>query len=341
VNIDRFIHENRPLWQRLDLLTTRATGNPGRLTTSELEELVTSYERVNTHLSTARTHLRNPQLVAMLSELTARAGAVVYGTRPRSWRVPLRFVTDTFPAAVWHVRHFVLIATLLFLVPAIAVGSWLASSEEALDLAAPPALREEYVERDFEEYYSSKPSAQFASEVSTNNIRVGITAFAGGILLCIPTVLVLLANGMNLGGAAGAFGAAAEMPRFFGLILPHGLLELTAVFVAGAAGLRLGWTLIDPGDRKRGEALAEEGRRAVVIVMGLVGVFLIAGLIEGFVTGSPLPTWIRVGIGVVAELAFLLYVALRGRQVAARGLTGALGEQRSAGWTAVTDDRST
>jgi len=110
------------------------------------------------------------------------------------------------------------------------------------------------------------------------------------------------------------------------------MLELTAVFVAGASGLRLGWTVIDPGDRPRGEALAEEGRRAVVIVLGLILTFFVAGTIEGFVTGRPWPTVLRVGIGAVAEAAFLGYIWVLGRAAARRGLTGALGEEDEGSW---------
>lgn len=332
MNIDRFLYDNQPLWGRLEELLRKAGRNPGRLTTEELEELVRLYERVNTHLSTARTHLRDPALIAALTDLTARAGAVVYGSQPRTWRGALRFVTDTFPAAVWHARIFVVISTLLFLIPAAGLATWLANSPVALDIAAPPVLREAYVNEDFEDYYSSSPSAQFASQVTTNNIQVGILAFASGILLCAPTAVVMILNGLNLGVAAGLFAAASQQPRFWGLILPHGLLELTAVFIAGAAGLRLGWTLIDPGDRSRGDALTAEGRRAVVIVIGLVAVFITAGIIEGFITGSRLPTWARVGVGVIVETAFCVYIVVRGRAAAARGFTGALGENRSGGW---------
>src|SRR4029450_2770079 len=90
--------------------------------------------------------------------------------------------------------------------------------------------------------------------------------------------------------------------------------------------------LIDPGDRPRALALAEEGRRAVVIVLGLVAAFLVAGTIEGFVTGRPSPTWLRVGLGGVDEAAFLTYIVVLGRRAAARGLTGALGEEDAGGW---------
>ena len=332
MNIDRFIAENKPAWDRLEALTRSAGSNPSRLSTAELDELVVLYERVSTHLSLARTQLRNPALVGALTSLTARAGAVVYGHRARTWRAIGRFFTDTFPAAVWHARAFVVIATALFILPAAGLALWIGNSSAALEVIAPDAVREAYVSNDFEEYYSSRASGQFASEVTTNNIQVGVLAFAAGILLCVPTALVLVVNGINLGGALGMFIAAAQQPKFWGLIVPHGPLELTAVFIAGAAGLRLGWTLIDPGDRPRGEALTEEGRRAIAIVLGLVLVFSIAGLIEGFVTGSPLPTWARVSVGVIVELAFITYLAVRGRNAAARGLTGSIGEDRYTGW---------
>ncbi len=333
MDIDRFIATNRPAWQRLEQLSRRAGRDPRRLDADELDELVRLYQRVSSHLSTARTYLRDPALTAELTRLTAHAGAVVYGSRPRTVRAAVRFVTDTFPAALWHARAFVVIAALLFSVPAAALAVWLAGSPAALDVAVPPTLREAYVEEDFAAYYSSSPSAQFTSQVSTNNIRVGILAFAAGILLCLPTAALLAFNGLNLGVAAGLFAAVGQQPRFWGLILPHGLLELTAVFIAGGAGLRLGWTLVDPGDRARGQALIDEGRRAVVLVIGLVVVFCIAGLIEGFVTGSPLPTWVRVGIGAVTETVFVAYVVVRGRAAAARGLTGSLGEDSEAGWS--------
>src|SRR4030095_11230443 len=122
-------------------------------------------------------------------------------------------------------------------------------------------VREAYVNHDFEAYYSSAPAAQFASQVFSNNVLVAFQAFALGILFCVGTLFVLVQNGANLGLAAGLFAAVGQRPKCWGLILPHGLLELTSVFVAGGAGLRLGWTLIDPGDPPRALGLAAEGRR--------------------------------------------------------------------------------
>ena len=333
MDIDRFIREHENDWAELEALVRRAGARGGGLDPAAVRRLVELYRIVSTHLSLARGRLADPALAQRLTTLVGRAGAVIYGSRPPSWRAVGRFFTTTFPAALWHLRRLVAVATAALLVPAVIMGAWIGTSDRALDVAAPEALREAYVSEDFEAYYSSQPSAQFASQVTTNNIQVGLLAFASGILLAVPTLAVLAFNGANVGVAAGLFVAAGQAPRFWGLILPHGLLELTAVFVAGGTGIALGWAVISPGDKRRSVAVAEEGRRAVVVVLGLALMFVVSGIIEGFVTGSALPTWARVGVGVVVEVAFLTYAALFGSRAAERGLTGAVGEQADVGWS--------
>src|SRR5437868_956449 len=326
MDVDTFLATNQTSWDRLSSLVGRASRNVGRLTPDEIEEMVALYQRTATHLSYARTTYRDPALTAILSSLVARAGAVVYGSRPRTLRALGRFFAITFPAAVWYSRRFVAVSAALFLVPAFAIGLWIATSPRAVEATGPRAVREAYVNQDFEQYYKSAPASEFASQVFTNNVQVSIYAFAAGVAFCVLTAFILVLNGAHVGIAAGLFAAVGQQPKFWGLILPHGLLELTAVFIAGGAGLRLGWTLIDPGDRTRRAALAEEGRRALAIVAGLVLVFAVAGTIEGFVTGSSLPTWARVGIGVLGEAVLLSWLYVRGRAAARLGLTGALGE---------------
>jgi len=340
MDIDRFIATNQPAWDRLADLAGRGGRALGRLRAGELDELVRLYQRTATHLSYARTYYRDPALTMQLSSLVAKAGAVVYGTRPRTLRAVTWFFGVTFPAAVWHARRFVLAAFLLFVVPAVAMAVWIAGSPAAVGALGPAAAREAYVNHEFEDYYASEEASQFATQVFTNNVQVGFQAFALGIAGCVGTAFVLVQNGAGLGVAAGLFAAVGQQPKFWGLILPHGMLELTAVFVAGGSGLALGWALISPGDQPRGVALAEAGRRAVVLVLGLVVVFGVAGVIEGFVTGQPWPTWLRVGIGVLAEAAFLTYVVVLGRAAERRGLTGRLGEEQVGGWAADAEQRA-
>jgi uncharacterized membrane protein SpoIIM required for sporulation len=323
VDVDRFIARNQTSWNRLGELTRLRRRS---LTPAQVDELVQLYQRTSAHLSHARTERADPALVARLTLLVASAAGMLYGTRSRSAAGFARFFTTSFPAAVWHTRRFVVVAALLLLVPAFVMGTWLASSDAALEASGPDAAREAYVQDDFEAYYSSAPAGQFATEVTVNNIQVSILAFAAGALLCVVTAWLLVFNGANVGVAGGTFAAVGEQAKFFGLILPHGVLELSAVIVAGAAGLSIGWAIISPGDRPRGVALADEGRRAAAVILGLMLAFIVAGTIEAFVTPSGMPTAARVGVGLAAGLAFWTYVITLGRRAAALGYTGAIGE---------------
>lgn len=304
---------HKPAWDRLAYLAKRGRNGGRSLEPEELDELVHLYQRVSGHLAHTRVTYRDPSLDARLTTIVADANAAIYGTRTSATAAIRRFVFSSFPGSVWRIRRFVVASAILTLLPGIVVGAWIANSDAALEASGPEAVRAAYVEEEFADYYSSEPAAQFAAGVTFNNIRVAITAFALGIFACVGTAGILVFNGANVGVAAGLFAAVGEQARFWGLILPHGLLEITAVIVAGGAGLRLGWALIDPGDRTRGEALTEEGRRSVLVILGLIGAFVVAGLIEGFVTGSPLPTSARVSVGVAVEAAFLAYVFRFGR----------------------------
>ncbi len=189
---------------------------------------------------------------------------------------------------------------------------------------APPEVVQQLVQEDFEAYYSSAPAQDFAARVFTNNAYVAAQAIVFGVLLGLPVLYVLLSNAVNVGIAGGLMAANDRAGLFFGLILPHGLLELTAVFVACGLGLKLGWTVVDPGRRTRSRALAEEGRALVAGALGLALVLLVSGIVEAFVTPSPLPTWARVGIGVLVEALFLAYVFGPGRRAVRAGATGDL-----------------
>jgi uncharacterized membrane protein SpoIIM required for sporulation len=326
VDIDRFIARNRASWDALDDLVARGGKRRTGLSPAEVDELVRLYQRASSHLSHARTAYNDPALTGRLTRLVSRANGVVYGARPRARGAIRDFFAWRFPAAVYQSGRFIAASAALLLVPAFVMGVWLATSDAAIDAAGPEAVREAYLTDDFEDYYSSQPAADFASQVTVNNIQVSLFAFAGGILLCLPSAALMVVNGAGIGVAGGLFADAGELPKFFGLILPHGLLELTAVIVAGAAGLRLGWAIVAPGDRSRSEAVGEEARQCVVIALGLVLAFVVAGLIEGFVTGRGVSTPLRLSIGFAAWAGFVAWVVLQGRAATARGVTGRMGE---------------
>ena len=326
MDIDGYIARNEATWRRLADLTGRARRRVGDLAPPELDELIQLYQRTSAQLSYVRTYFHDRALTNRLTRLVADASGVIYGKRARTSRPIRTFFAVSYPAAVWDSRRFILIGVALVFVPALMMGAWLLHDSRALDASASPSERHTYVHDRFEQYYSEQPHALFFTEVTTNNIRVSFLAFAGGAAFCVLGAFMLVTNGVALGQAAAWMISEGDTMRFFGLILPHGLLELSAICIAGGAGLRLGWTLIAPGDRTRGEAMAEQGRRSIVIVIGLMTMFVAAGTIEGFVTGSGLAPAPRVAIGVVAWTAYVTYLVVFGRAAAAQGFTGALGE---------------
>jgi uncharacterized membrane protein SpoIIM required for sporulation len=326
VDIDRYIARNEPTWARLADLTGRARSKVASLSPAELDELIQLYQRTSAQLSYARTYFHDQALTTRLTRLVADATGVIYGKRARRSRTIRTFFAITFPAALWDCRRFILVAVALFFVPAILVGTWLVHDQKALDASATPAERKEYVDERFEQYYSDQPHALFFTQVTTNNIMVSFLAFAGGAAGCVFGAYLLMLNGLGLGQAGAWMITEGDALRFFGLIVPHGLLELSAICIAGGTGLRVGWTLIAPGDRPRADAVADQGRRAITVVIGLITMFIAAGTIEGFVTGGGLPPALRVAVGVAAWVAFVTYLVVQGRAAAARGFTGAMGE---------------
>lgn len=321
MDLDAFVAAHRDEWARLDDLARRR----GRLSGPEADELVALYRRVSTHLSVVRSAAPDAAVLARLSGLVGRARTAVAGSPDPGWGGVLRFVTEQFPAAVYRSRRWWVPAAFAFVVVSALLAWWVAVTPSVqAGIAAPEEIRQ-LVEHDFENYYSENPAGSFAALVWTNNAWITAGVLVLGVFLGLPVIYMLFSNAANVAVAAGLMAAHGRLDVFFGLITPHGLLELTAVFVAAGTGLRLGWTVIDPGPRPRAEALAEQGRAAVGMALGLAGVLLVSGVIEAFVTPSGLPTWARVAIGVVAEVAFLVYVWTYGRRAALAGETGDVG----------------
>lgn len=316
MDLDAYLTVHRPQWDRLEQLVGRR-----RLTGAEADELLDLYQRVSTHLSVVRSASPDPTVVSYLSSLLARARVASAGTRSSTWHDLARFFTHTFPAALFRLRRWWVSTALVSLVVAGLVGWWAYTHPDVYTSQMTPQEIEAYVGTDFQNYYSEFPHHEFGVLVWVNNAWVAALCIALGVL-GVPVVYLLLTNVANVGIAGALMMAHDRGQLFFGLILPHGLLELTAIFVAGGVGLRLFWSWIEPGPRTRMQAFASEGRTAIAVSLGLVVVLLVSGAIEGFVTPSSLPTWARILIGVVVEIAFLGYVFIVGRAAVAEGVTG-------------------
>ena len=322
VDVDAFVLAHQASWKRLDQLVTQRR----RLSGPEVDELVDLYQRVSTHLSVIRSSSTDSVLVARLSALVARARSAVTGAHAPLWSEFVRFWTVSFPVVAYRAGRWWVGTAVAFLVVAGVIALWVAGNSEVRSALATPAELDQLVNHDFASYYSEHPTASFAVRVWTNNAWVAAQCIGFAVLLGLPIPWVLFQNAANLGLTAGLMSSAGKTGMMLGLLAPHGLLELTAVFLAGAAGMRLGWTVIAPGDRPRAQAMAEQGRAVVSVAIGLTVVLLISGLIEALVTPSPLPTAVRICIGVRAETAFLGYIVHFGRRAQRAGETGDLAD---------------
>jgi uncharacterized membrane protein SpoIIM required for sporulation len=236
-----------------------------------------------------------------------------------SWRSIARFFTTTFPLAVYRAAPWWLGVTAAFVALSGVLMWYVASHPEVPSKLLTPEEIDELVNSSFAGYYTEYQPQNFALAVWTNNAFLAAQCLAGGVLV-LPVVYVLAVNALSLGLVGGIMIGNGRADVFFGLITPHGLLELTAVFIAAGFGLRIGWAWIAPGPlRTRGKALAQTAREGMLVALGLVPVLFISGLIEAFVTPAPVPTMLRIGIGVTAWLGFLTYVFVAGAKASEEG----------------------
>jgi uncharacterized membrane protein SpoIIM required for sporulation len=326
VDLDSFIASHSAEWARLETLARRR-----RLNGAEADELVVLYKRAATHLALVQSRTPDPMLAGRLSGLLSRArAATVAGSRTSGWAALARGVTVDFPVALYRTWRWSVATAVANLAVAAAMMLWLRAHPDRINRLLSSDEIRQLVDHDFSDYYSAHPARSFAAQVWTNNALVAAMALFLGVTL-VGTLYLLWSNAVNLGVVGGAMLGAGKANVFFGLILPHGLLELSAVFVAGGIGLRTGWAWVAPGPLPRARALAEAGRVAGVVALGLAGVLLVSGVLEAFVTPSGLPTAARIGIGVVAEVGFLGYVIVLGRRGVRAGATGDLvAEEREA-----------
>jgi uncharacterized membrane protein SpoIIM required for sporulation len=325
VDLDSYILRHGAQWDRLTDLTQKR----GNLSGAEADEVVDLYQRVSTHLSVVRSTAADPVLEARLSALVASARSLVTGVTLPLWQTVGRFFTVVFPAAVYRVRHWWITVGVLCVGVAVIIGWRVINTPGLADALLSSQEAKQLVNHDFASYYSENPAADFAFNVWLNNAEVTAICLVMGIAI-VPVFIVLWSNISNVGVIGGYMVGAGRADIFYGLLLPHGMLELTVIFVAAGAGLRLGWSWIAPGKRTRTQALATEGRAVGALALGLAVCLLVSGLVEGFVTPSTLPAWARLAIGGVLWVAFLTYVFTLGRRAAQAGETGDVEEELDA-----------
>jgi len=319
MDLDAYSAAHRDEWDRL-----AALGSKRRFTGVESDELIDHYQAGASQLSAIQTTVGESIPGDQLSLSLSRARLRFTGASANVLSQIPRFFVAQLPAALFRIRWLCLAITVIFALIAFLYGWWVASNPAVLAQMGSRADLEAYREQ-FINYYSEYSGTSFTSVVWTNNAWIAAQAIAFGITGVYPAY-VLFSNAQGIGMTGGALASIDSLDVFFLYIAPHGQLELYAIFVATAAGLRVFWAWIAPGARTRAQALAQEGRAMFTIVVGLALALLVSGLVEGFVTRQDWPWPIKIGIGTVALATFLVYQWVIGRRAFRAGETGDLDE---------------
>jgi uncharacterized membrane protein SpoIIM required for sporulation len=314
MTLEHFLRDRDPAWRELEELVHRAGRRRARrLGTGGVLRLGALYRGAAADLALARRRWPGDPVVARLEELVGRARHLVYAA-PRRRFSPIRFLGTGYWQLVAGRPLMLAIAAALLFAPAALAAGWALDDPGAAGGLLPAEYRDvgEPRTEDTDLGLSTDEQAGFSAEIFTNNIRVTLLAFAGGITGGIVTAAVLLFNGVLLGAVGGLSWGAGNGRAFVELVAAHGVLELSCIVVAGAAGLRLGWALVDPGRLPRGTALRREAQRAVLIALGTAPWLVLAGLVEGFLTPSGLGLAAALTIGVTLGALYWTLMLWRG-----------------------------
>lgn len=313
-------------WDRLHQLARKNS-----LTGQEIEELSDLYQSVTGDLAHIRSSQADPDIVRLLSRDLAMARATLTGTRASAGAVVSRWLRVDLPAALYQIRWWTVAAATAFVVIAAAHCAYLLLNPELFAQIGTPMELEKHAKVDFVQYYHQDTNAEFASSVWVNNSYVAAQMIAGGITGFFPAY-VLYSNAESTGVTAAIVFSYAGVWHFFRYILPHGMPELTAVFIACAAGFRVFWALVIPGHLSRGQAVARAGRAMLTVALGMVILLFLSGLLEGFVTPSGLPDWVRLLSGFLITVGLWVYTLTLGKRAYEAGYTGDI-DQEAAGYS--------
>ncbi len=320
--LDRFVTDRENTWAALSQLLAAHTSRRDQLSEDELRWLTRAYRTAAADLALARREFPGHSVVTRLDGLVRQSYALINrdaaplddtdGSDIGAWVGWRTFATRRYWQLVASRPMLLGLCAFFLLAPTILVIIWARFDPNRAASLLPAGFsggRDSPADLGF----SVGQQSAFASIIATNNIRVSFLAFASGVTAGIGTGYVLITNGLILGAVIGASINAGQTDAVTALILPHGVLELSIIIVAAAAGMRIGWAIVDPGTERRSTALIREARVAVMIVIGTIPWFIVAGLIEGFYTPAGFGVGPAIAVGVTFGALYWGLVWWRGR----------------------------
>ncbi|MEM7032145.1 MAG: stage II sporulation protein M [Chloroflexota bacterium] len=318
-----FLKARQSDWERLNELLRTSQSTIQALSPEQVNDLGRLYRATTSDLALAQRDFPRHQVTQYLNQLVAQAHTTVYQSEPLNTKRIVHFITTGFPQTYREILPFTVVAATVFILAGLLSAlstTWMPETARWIVPAQAQGMID-YIER--QDLWTDIPIEErpYASSfIMQNNIQVSFLAFASGILMGILTLWIMAFNGLLLGGITGLtihYGIGFELWTF---VIGHGVIELSVIFMAGGAGLMLGWSLIQPGLHRRRDALAIAARKSVKLIVGCVPLLIIAGLVEGFISpadGIPWP--VKWGFGLLSGVLLYTYLLFAGRAVPSSG----------------------
>lgn len=317
MDAQQLFQRRRNDWRRLSELLDRADHDLHTLSPPEVAECSRLYRDAAADLALARRDFPHEQATDFLNQLVSRGHATIYQGQPIALDRLRRFFRAGFPRTFRRLLPFYLGAALLFIVPGLLVGLATALDPQAARQLLPAQLQQLIPLVEQRELWTNIPVAErpyTSSFIMRNNIQVIFLSFAGGVLFGLFTLYILVLNGIMIGGLTGLtihYGVGLDLWTF---VIGHGVIELSVIFMAGGAGLALGWALLRPGYLSRRDALAQAARHSIRIVVGSVPLLVVAGIIEGFLSPNEfIPAMVKWAVGLLSGILLYTYLLAAGR----------------------------
>ncbi|WP_432774297.1 stage II sporulation protein M [Brevibacillus gelatini] len=288
MEITSFWHKHKASWAELEQLVERFTRQERQITAADIDRLTHLYKKASAHLALVRSYHPADEITLYLNELVSRAHNLTYKQQSGSWQ-QLRHFFGVHLIGLIHKRiGFIGMAALLFIIG--GVSGFAAVLVDPLNLyyVLPQGMAEQIDPTRLGEGHDAINSPVISTMIMTNNMKVAILAFVSGITFGLVPIYVLLFNGLLVGTLAAVYYQADSSYAFWAYILPHGVIELTAIFIAGGAGLHMGYRLLVPGRYARKYQFLEAAKESAQLLLATLPLLFVAGIIEGYITPSSL-----------------------------------------------------
>ncbi|HHY73517.1 MAG TPA: stage II sporulation protein M [Bacillus bacterium] len=314
MNVKQFVKQYRVEWKQLEQCITKLHKRNKKITSADIHQFQRLYQKTAQHLSYSQTYFPGEDVTLYLNGLVSKSHNLLYKDQISSVKQIRQFFSTTFIHLLLDQWKFVIIAMILFMIGATA--SYLSVLHDPLHMYSilPAHLAHSIDPSSLGANDGEINAPVISAAIMTNNIQVAILAFSGGVTFGLLTVYVLITNGILVGALAALYWHHGKSYDFWAYIVPHGMIELTAIFIAGGAGLLMGYKLFVPGPFSRSYQLKLQAKRSVQLLLGTIPLFVIAGLIEGYITPSTISLEAKYFVACLTVLALILYIII-GKQL--------------------------